>query len=865
MRPRRWSSCATRPPARRSRRRAGRRARARSLAGGAGRRRRPRELEAPRQHAAHRAARCSAAPRALRGRGRVARLPRAPAGGALAVARTSPRSPSAPSPTRRSAPPTSSAPSTSTSDPATRGPVRRSSTSASRRTRRRPGSAPSRSASCATTARSTRSHGNVNWMRAREGNFGSTDDGSTTRCSTSPAPTRRCSTTRSSFLVHGGRDVRHALSMLIPPAWEGNDGARPQEVRDFHRYHAGLDRAVGRPGRARLHGRAHRRRGPRPQRPAPAPLRRLRGRARRLLVGGGRDPAVEGDGQVRRGQARARPDDRRRPGARIRGTTSRSSGGLRPRSAVRAWLERGLVAGLAGAPLARPDADLTAAPGALRLHPRGAERASCARSRRTRTTRPTRWATTRRSPPLAGRATSALPLLQAALRAGHEPADRPPARAVRDVAAHGARRPRPAPRRRARRSRPGIELESFFLFPDALERARPRARDSTRRSRPRRALEQACDRLADEAEAAVRAGAGMLLVSDTAARPGPRSPRCSPTGVVHQRLVGARLAHQVRRSSSRATSRGRCTTSLPPRLRRRGDLPRLALETLAAMAAADKIGGDRPSPDEAQVRFREAIEDGVLKVMSKIGISDVASYCGAQTLRGDRPRPGGRRPRLRRARPAPIGGHRPRRARARDRSSATRRRGRREAARSRTPATSSGARAASRTRRAPDVVEALHEMTPRTRCRGGDPDARGASAVRPVRLARQRPRRRWSPATCSSSFAAGAAACRSTRSSRSRRSCGASRAARCRTARCRPRRTRRSRSRSTGSARRANSRRGRRGSRPLPRRAQLRRSSRSRRGASASRPSTPPARRSCRSRSRRARSPARAASIPATR
>src|SRR5262249_60425971 len=32
----------------------------------------------------------------------------------------------------------------------------------------------------------------------------------------------------------------------------------------------------------------------------------------------------------------------------------------------------------------------------------------------------------------------------------------------------------------------------------------------------------------------------------------------------------------------------------------------------------------------AQARLRRAVEDGVLKVMSKMGISDVASYCGAQ-------------------------------------------------------------------------------------------------------------------------------------------------------------------------------------------------------------------------------------------
>src|SRR4029078_12059451 len=43
-----------------------------------------------------------------------------------------------------------------------------------------------------------------------------------------------------------------------------------------------------------------------------------------------------------------------------------------------------------------------------------------------------------------------------------------------------------------------------------------------------------------------------------------------------------------------------------------------------------KSGGDRPSPVDAQLRFKRVIEDGVLKVMSKMGISDVASYCGAQ-------------------------------------------------------------------------------------------------------------------------------------------------------------------------------------------------------------------------------------------
>jgi glutamate synthase (ferredoxin) len=51
---------------------------------------------------------------------------------------------------------------------------------------------------------------------------------------------------------------------------------------------------------------------------------------------------------------------------------------------------------------------------------------------------------------------------------------------------------------------------------------------------------------------------------------------------------------------------------------------------VAALAAEDKLGGDHPSPAEAQLRFKESLENGVLKIMSKMGISDVASYRGAQ-------------------------------------------------------------------------------------------------------------------------------------------------------------------------------------------------------------------------------------------
>ncbi|HWM89117.1 MAG TPA: glutamate synthase central domain-containing protein, partial [Kofleriaceae bacterium] len=56
--------------------------------------------------------------------------------------------------------------------------------------------------------------------------------------------------------------------------------------------------------------------------------------------------------------------------------------------------------------------------------------------------------------------------------------------------------------------------------------------------------------------------------------------------------------------------------------------PYLALDTVRAMAAAGELGA--VEPDEAERRYAAAIADGLLKVMSKMGISTVQSYRGAQ-------------------------------------------------------------------------------------------------------------------------------------------------------------------------------------------------------------------------------------------
>src|SRR4030095_16946356 len=53
--------------------------------------------------------------------------------------------------------------------------------------------------------------------------------------------------------------------------------------------------------------------------------------------------------------------------------------------------------------------------------------------------------------------------------------------------------------------------------------------------------------------------------------------------------------------------------------------PYVALETLATLASAAD-----PAPQDAPKRFLKAINKGLYKVMSKMGISTYQSYCGAQ-------------------------------------------------------------------------------------------------------------------------------------------------------------------------------------------------------------------------------------------
>ena len=141
----------------------------------------------------------------------------------------------------------------------------------------------------------------------------------------------------------------------------------------------------------------------------------------------------------------------------------------------------------------------------------------------------------------------------------------------------------------------GIELESFFLFPSALDELAVVRLDATFTADE--GLGTACARLADAAEAAVSEGHGMLLVTDAEAAPDrPAVPMLLATSTVHHRLVASGLRTLativVESDEPREVHHFACLLGFGAE----AICPRLALQTVAALAEADRLGGDRPSP-----------------------------------------------------------------------------------------------------------------------------------------------------------------------------------------------------------------------------------------------------------------------------
>jgi glutamate synthase (ferredoxin) len=142
-------------------------------------------------------------------------------------------------------------------------------------------------------------------------------------------------------------------------------------------------------------------------------------------------------------------------------------------------------------------------------------------------------------------------------------------------------------------------------------------------------LRAAVDRLSREAVDAVAGGAGILIVDDAAIGPDRAAvPSLVATGAIHRALTADRL--RSRTSLVVVADDARDVHHVACLLGYGADAvcPRLALQSVAA--EADANDDENAVSAEAQSNFHAAVEAGVLKVMSKMGISTVDSYRGAE-------------------------------------------------------------------------------------------------------------------------------------------------------------------------------------------------------------------------------------------
>ncbi|HXI21917.1 MAG TPA: glutamate synthase central domain-containing protein, partial [Gemmatimonadales bacterium] len=145
-------------------------------------------------------------------------------------------------------------------------------------------------------------------------------------------------------------------------------------------------------------------------------------------------------------------------------------------------------------------------------------------------------------------------------------------------------------------------------------------------------LRPALDRLCEQAELAAREGARLLVLSDREAdETRVPIPMLLAVGAVRRHLLdtGLRLGLGLVAETGDAWDIHHFAALIGYGCE--VVYPWLALQSVSALfAGTGAEPGERPAPEEARRRFRGAVEKGLLKIMSKMGISALPSYCGAQ-------------------------------------------------------------------------------------------------------------------------------------------------------------------------------------------------------------------------------------------
>ena len=134
--------------------------------------------------------------------------------------------------------------------------------------------------------------------------------------------------------------------------------------------------------------------------------------------------------------------------------------------------------------------------------------------------------------------------------------------------------------------------------------------------------------LAAEAEDAVRSGYNILLVSDRKlAADRVAIPALLATSAIHQHLVNRGLRTSTGLVVETGSAREVHHFALLAGYGAEAIHPYLAMRTICDLYSASPGG---VSPDKAVANFVKAVGKGLMKVMSKMGISTYMSYCGAQ-------------------------------------------------------------------------------------------------------------------------------------------------------------------------------------------------------------------------------------------
>lgn len=172
-----------------------------------------------------------------------------------------------------------------------------------------------------------------------------------------------------------------------------------------------------------------------------------------------------------------------------------------------------------------------------------------------------------------------------------------------------------------------LELDSFFLFKPLG--GYPLDASFAKQDGPG-AMAAALDKICEEADQAARIGSGILVISDrNVGEDRAPIPMLLAVGAVHQRLMQSgqrtRTSIVVETDEAREVHHFACLLGYGAE----AICPRLALEGLAELVEKGRLGEDIPV-SEALMRYRAAVEEGVLKIMSKMGICTTDSYRGAQ-------------------------------------------------------------------------------------------------------------------------------------------------------------------------------------------------------------------------------------------